>query len=75
MSSYALLQALSGARYDAVDKVLHLNPKIQGDFRAFISTATGYGHVGIKRGKPFVEVAAGTIEIKDIVYRGRTTIS
>jgi uncharacterized protein (DUF608 family) len=68
MSSYALLQALSGARYDAVEKILHLEPKIKGDFRAFISTATGYGHVGVKRGKPFVEVAAGKIEIKEIVY-------
>jgi hypothetical protein len=34
---------LSGARYDAVDKLLHLEPRIAGDFRSFLATATGYG--------------------------------
>jgi uncharacterized protein (DUF608 family) len=66
MSSYALLQGASGARYDAVEKVLHLRPSIRGDFRAFLSTATGYGTVGIKDGKPFVEVKAGAIDIREI---------
>jgi hypothetical protein len=66
MSSYALLQALSGARYDAVEKVLYLKPNVKGDFRCFISTATGYGTVGVKDGKPFVEVKSGKIEVKTI---------
>jgi uncharacterized protein (DUF608 family) len=66
MASYALLQAFSGARYDAVDKVLHLRPSIEGDFRCFLSTATGYGTVGMKDGKPFVEVKGGRIDVKDI---------
>ena len=69
MSSYALLQALSGARYDAVDKVLHLAATVKGDFRAFISTATGYGTVGVREGKPFLEVRHGTIEVKRIDER------
>jgi len=62
MASYAMLQSLGGARYDAVDKVLYLEPTIKGDFRCFLATATGYGHVGVNNGKPFVEVAAGTID-------------
>ncbi len=66
MSSYGLLQALSGARYDAVDQVLHLTPSLQGDFRCFLATATGYGTVGIRRGKPFLEVKAGAIPIREI---------
>jgi len=68
MASYSLLQALSGARYDAVDKTLHLEPKIKGDFRSFLSTATGFGTVGVKDGKPFLEVKAGKIEAKKIEY-------
>src|SRR5260370_9086645 len=36
MSSYALLQALSGARFDAVDKTLYLKPALKGDFRSFL---------------------------------------
>jgi len=66
MSSYALLQGLSGARYDAVDKVLYLRPSLPGDFRCFLSTATGYGTVGVKDGKPFFEVRSGTIEVREI---------
>jgi len=66
MSSYGLLQALSGARYDAVGKVLYLHPAVKGDFRCFLSTATGYGTVGVKNGKPFVEVKSGRIEVQSI---------
>ena len=71
MSSYALLQGLSGARYDAVDKVLHLTPAIRGDFRAFLSTATGYGTVGVRGGQPFVDVRSGRIEVSRIAYTPR----
>ncbi|MGH7633614.1 MAG: GH116 family glycosyl hydrolase, partial [Gemmatimonadaceae bacterium] len=68
MSSYALLQALSGARYDAVDGVLHLAPRIKGDFRAFLATGTGYGTVGVRGGKPFLDVKSGTIPVKETRY-------
>ncbi len=69
MSSYSLLQALSGARYDALEKTLYLHPRIRGDFRAFLSTATGYATVGVHKGKPFCDVRSGTIEIERINYR------
>jgi uncharacterized protein (DUF608 family) len=68
LSSYALLQAFSGARYDAVSKTLYLKPVISGDFRSFLSTATGFGVVGVRGGKPFLEVASGTIPYEKIEY-------
>jgi hypothetical protein len=68
MSSYALLEAMSGARFDAVEKILYLKPAIKGDFRSFLSTATGYGTVGVKGGKPFVEVIDGQIPYRRIDY-------
>lgn len=68
MASYALLQGLTGVRYDAVEKTLYIEPSIRGDFRAFFATATGYGIVGVKGGKPFVEVKAGTIDHANIRY-------
>jgi uncharacterized protein (DUF608 family) len=71
MSSYGLLQALSGARYDAVEKVIHLSPASKGDFRAFLCTATGYGTVGIKKGKPFFNVIRGSVEVSRICCDGR----
>jgi uncharacterized protein (DUF608 family) len=68
MSSYGLLQGLSGARYDAVEKVLYLTPSLHGDFRCFFSAASGYGTVGVKDGKPFYEPKSGSLEIREIKY-------
>jgi uncharacterized protein (DUF608 family) len=68
MASYALLQGLTGIRYDAVDRVLHLAPSIAGDFRSFLATAGGYGTAGVRDGKPFVGVVDGTIDVDDIEY-------
>ena len=66
MSSYSLLQAFSGARYDAVEKKLQLRPAVEGDFRAFLATATGFGSVGVRYGVPFLEVRHGAIEASAI---------
>lgn len=68
MSSYGLLQAFSGTRYDAVEKTLYLHPTARGSFRAFLATATGYGTVGVRRGKPYLEVREGTIDVQRIDY-------
>ena len=68
MASYALLQALGGARFDAVDGVLHLQPALPGDFRSFLSTATGYGTAGVTDGRPFVQVVSGKIDVREYRY-------
>jgi uncharacterized protein (DUF608 family) len=68
MASYGLLQGMTGVRYDAVNKVLYVTPSVQGDFRAFLCTATGYGTVGVRGGAPFVEIKHGEIPYQEIVY-------
>jgi uncharacterized protein (DUF608 family) len=69
MSSYGLIQGLTGTRYDAVERVLHVEPRLPGDFRSFLSTATGYGTVGVRSGRPFLEVREGKIDVARIDYR------
>ena len=66
MASYALLQGLTGARYDAVEKILYLSPRVKGDFRSFFACAGGYGTVGMRDGKPFFDVKKGQAEVKEI---------
>jgi hypothetical protein len=68
MSSYAMLEGLTRARYDAVTRTLHLHPMRAGDFRSFLSTATGYGTVGVRDGKPFLDVKSGKIDVQQIDY-------
>lgn len=72
LASYSLLQAMSGARYDAVEQVLYLAPARPGDFRCFLATAAGYGTVGVRQGEPFLDVRSGTIPVKKIDYKART---
>jgi len=67
LSSYAMLQGLTGIRYDAVDRVLYIQSKIGNNFSSFFSTETGFGNVGLKDGVPFVEVKMGEIPYERIV--------
>jgi hypothetical protein len=66
MSSYGMLQALTGVRYDAVEKTLYVDSKI-GGFTSFLSTATGFGTVSFKSGKASVKVVHGKIDIDKTV--------
>ena len=45
---------------------MYIDSKI-GDFTSFISTETGFGNVGLKNGKPFLNVAYGEITVKDFI--------
>lgn len=71
MSSYSLLQALTGIRYDAVDKTLYIDPATDGDFTSFLSTAGGFGTVELKNGKPAVTTYYGNIDIQHCMLRGK----
>jgi uncharacterized protein (DUF608 family) len=71
LASYAMLQALTGIRYDAVDKTLHVAPRLKGEMRSFLSTEGGYGTVSIIKGVVAIDVAAGSIPIEYVVINGR----
>ncbi len=70
MSSYGMLQGFTGVRYDAKDKVLFMDSQ-RGDFTSFLSTETGFGNVGLKDGRPFLNVLYGEIAPKHVVVSGR----
>ena len=69
MSSYALLEGLTGVRYDAVDGTLYIDSKV-GDFTSFLTVGTGFGNVGLKKGQPFVNMVFGKIDIKKVMVSG-----
>ncbi|SFW78557.1 GH116 family glycosyl hydrolase [Chitinophaga sancti] len=66
MSSYSLLEALTGVRFDAVDSTLFVGSKV-GNFTSFLSTNTGFGNVIFKDGKVNVDVVYGNIPIRKII--------
>jgi hypothetical protein len=70
MSSYGMIQGLTGVRYDAVEKALHVDSKI-GDFTSFLSTATGFGTVIFKDNKASLNIAYGKIPVKKVWIAGK----
>lgn len=70
LSSYGMLEGLTGVRYDAVDKILYIDSRI-GDFTSFLSTATGFGTVSLKNGVPGLEVTYGTIAAGKAIVAGK----
>lgn len=48
--------------------VASLTPGLPGDFGCFLSTATGYGTVGVENGKAFFTTVAGNVEIREIKF-------
>ena len=71
LSSYGLIQGLTGLQYDAVTGTLAMDSKIGIDFKCFIATETGFGLAGLKRGKPFIEVKYGTIDVRSVLVSGK----
>ena len=63
LSSYGMLQGMTGIRYDAVDQELFIYEG-RGNFTSFLSTETGFGNAGIKDGKPFLDVVYGQIPVR-----------
>lgn len=70
MSSYGMLQGLTGVRFDAVDGTLFIDSKV-GDFTSFISADKGFGTVSLHKGKPSLTVAYGTIPVKQVIVSGK----
>ncbi|MEO8415013.1 MAG: GH116 family glycosyl hydrolase [Ginsengibacter sp.] len=71
LSSYGYLQALTGVRYDAVEKALYIDSKI-GDFTSFLCAETGFGTVSLKGTKPSVSIAYGKIDIQQVIVSGKS---
>jgi uncharacterized protein (DUF608 family) len=69
MASYGMIEGLTGVRYDAVSKTLHIDSKV-GDFSSFLSTATGFGTVAFKGGVPTLNVAYGKIPVDKVLVAG-----
>jgi hypothetical protein len=54
-----------------LSKTLYIDSKIGDTFRSFLATATGFGTVGLKKGKPFVEMKIGTLDIQHVYVLGK----
>ncbi len=70
LSSYGYLQALTGMRYDAVDKTLYIDSRV-GDFTSFLSTESGFGTVSLKGNHAAVKAVYGDIRVNKTIINGK----
>jgi uncharacterized protein (DUF608 family) len=69
MSSFALVGALSGFRYSAVDRTLHFGPKLKvRPFVSLFSTAFGYGTIALDGRNLTVKVIEGELPIERVQF-------
>ncbi len=72
LASYGLIEGLTGVRFDAVEKVLHVNSHV-GDFVSFLSTNTGFGTVHYKNGTVRLNVVRGKIPVEKVNVAGKVS--
>jgi hypothetical protein len=71
MSSYGLIQGLTGLRYDAIEKVLYIDSRLGDDFTSFLAVDGGWGNAGLRNGEPFIDVKFGNIDVDRCVVSGK----
>jgi uncharacterized protein (DUF608 family) len=73
MSNYALLGALSGFRYSAVERTLRIAPKVKTrPFRTFFSTASGFGTITVAESEVTVQVIEGELVVEKLMLAEKT---
>jgi uncharacterized protein (DUF608 family) len=73
MASYALLGALSGFRYSAVQRNLWFGPRLNVlPFKTFFSTASGFGTITLDSRSLRIQVIEGELRLEKIVLTDRT---
>ena len=68
MASYALLGALAGFRYSAVQRTLWFGPQLTvRPFKTFFSTASGYGTIELGSQSLRVQLLEGSLSLEKVV--------
>lgn len=75
MSSYGLLQGLTGIRYDAVDQSMDVDSKVGDSFTSFFSTQSGWGNLDFNDTRIILKVAYGYLDIKEMNFTHEKSLS
>lgn len=64
LSSWSLVQALSGVRYSAVEQSLTFDPRLKPPFRTVVAMGSGWGMLSVEKGAATLEVRYGTVRLR-----------
>ena len=75
MSSYALMGAISGFRYSAVERTLWFGPRVSArPFRSFFSAATGFGTISLESHALHIQMMEGELPLEMLVLNDGTKV-
>jgi hypothetical protein len=66
MSSYGLIQGLTGLTYDAVDRKMTIDSRVGDDFTSFICTQSGWGNVSSEDNEILLKVEHGYLDLQEL---------
>jgi hypothetical protein len=66
MSSYGLIQGLTGLTYDAVDMKMTIDSRVGDDFTSFICTHSGWGNVSSEDNEILLKVEHGYLDLQEL---------
>lgn len=73
LASWALLPALTGVRYSAVERTLWIAPtSAKRPYRAYLGSGGNFGTITLRKDSISVALAAGSLAIDRVVIDGRT---
>jgi len=68
MSSYGMIQGLTGLTYDAVDKKLKIDSRVGDDFTSFVCTQSGWGNLRSEDNVIALKVAHGYLDLQELQF-------
>jgi uncharacterized protein (DUF608 family) len=68
MSSYGLLQGLTGIKYDAVDQRMNIDSKVGDNFTSFFSTQSGWGNLRSEDNVIALKVEHGYLDLQELQF-------
>ncbi len=74
LSSYGMLQGLTGIKYDAVDKTMDIDSKV-GGFKSFFSTHSGWGNIEFNDNEIVINVAYGYLDLKELNFTSQKSLT
>jgi hypothetical protein len=68
MSSYGLLQGLTGIKYDAVDQRMNIDSRVGDNFTSFFSTRSGWGILRSEDNEIALKVEHGYLDLQELQF-------
>jgi hypothetical protein len=68
MSSYGLIQGLTGLTYDAVDRRMKIDSKVGDDFTSFVCTHSGWGNLRSEDNEIALKVEHGYLDLQELHF-------